>query len=264
MLKKKYGEWALITGASSGIGEAFAEKLASKGINLAIAARRIDRLIALSERLQQSYNVKIIPIQVDLTAHDFLSSIQSNLKNIEIGILINNAGIGLNGNFKDFAPEEISNLIQLNCIVPSLLTSSFLGGMIQKRKGAIIFLSSTVGLNPTPFMSIYSASKSFNYFLGDSLWYELKNYNIDVLTLVPGSTKTEFPRLNKNKFLTASPEHVADSAIEALGKKNYIVDGFLNKVFVQGSKLLPKKFLIKFTGSITRKMWENYYRNRFT
>jgi short-subunit dehydrogenase len=259
MLKKRYGNWALITGASSGIGEAFAYRLASEGINLVIVARRIEKLNFLAKELEEKYKINVLPIKLDLTSINFLSELEQKISTIEIGILVNNAGIGLNGYFCDNNIEECKKIIELNCVAPVLLTNYFINGMIKRKKGAVIFVSSTVGLNPTPFMSLYSATKAFEYYLGSSIWYEVKRNNIDILTLVPGSTNTEFPRLNQTGKLLANPAEVVNTALNSLGKKIYVVDGLFNKLLIQVTKFFPKKILASVSGRVTEKLWRKNY-----
>lgn len=262
MLKEKYGEWALVTGASSGIGEAFAKKIAQIGINLVIIARRFDRLKILAELLEKEHQVKVLPLQLDLTDDNFISELDSKIADIDIGILVNNAGEGLNGPFTGYNPEDIQHMIKLNCIAPLLLTNYYVQKMTQRKKGAIIFISSILGINSTPFASVYSASKAFSHSLGGSLWFELKKNNIDVLTVTPGSTKTEFPRLNKTGKFQSVPEDIVNSALDALGKKIYTTHGIMNKITIWIGKLLPNRILLKVTGSLAENMWKNNYGNQ--
>ena len=127
--------------------------------------------------------------------------------------------------------------------------------MVERKKGAIIFLGSIVGMQPTPYLAVYSATKSFNIYLANSLWYELKKINIDVLALSPGSTNTEFERVKQksNKFIVAEPDQVVRTAFKALGKKPTIVHGFVNKTLVTIGKFLPNKIAIIIAGIIANK-----------
>lgn len=262
MLKEKYGDWALVTGASSGIGEAFAKQFAKMGINLVIIARRFDRLKSLAELLEKEHQIKVIPLQLDLTDNNFISKLDSNIADIDVGILINNAGAGLNGPFTGYNPDDMQHLIKLNCIAPVMLTNYFVQKMTQRKKSAIIFISSILGINSTPFVSVYSASKAFSYLLGGSLWFELRKNNIDVLTVTPGSTKTEFPRLNKKGKFQSAPEDIVNAVLDALGKKIYVTYGIMNKITIWIGKFLPKRILLNITGRLAEKMWKNNYRNQ--
>lgn len=251
-----YGNWALITGASSGIGQEFALRLAIFGINLVIVARRKDRLEKLAKYCKEQYNTKSLVLAGDLTDTRFLESILDKTKELDIGILINNAGIGYIGEFVTDSYEHSSNMVKLNCLVPTSLTIHFTKKMKVKRKGAVIFLGSTLSFLSTPLASLYSATKSFNTVLGSTLWAEMKDYNIDVLSLNPGGTNTEFDRISKddNSFMVREPSDVVSTAIRYLGKKESVVDGYFNKFLVVFSKVIPNKILVKINTAIVKKM----------
>ena len=248
----QYPNTALITGASSGIGEAFARKLSSLGFNVIIVARRIERLEKLAEEIRTKHKVEVIVIQADLSEENFLQKIIDAVGEKEIGILINNAGLGSVGEFADADAEHEIKMVKVNCVAPTILTHHFLQGMIKRKSGAIIFLGSILSFQPTPFSAAYSATKAFNSFLGDALWYELKKHNIDVLSLNPGGTDTEFLRLSKrSSAIIRTPEEVVEAALKALGKKPSVIDGVINKIMIPLGKFLPRKILINVTGFIS-------------
>jgi len=256
--KEEYGNWALVTGASSGIGEEFAKRFAAFGMNLILVARRKERLEKLSQELSTKYNITVVTAPIDLTTDNFLEDLKKYTSDIEIGILVNNAGIGSNGEFIDANPDKEAEMVKLNCLAPTLLTHYFVKQMIERRKGAIIFLGSVVGFQPTPFMATYSATKAFNSFLGYALWYELKKYNIDVLSLNPGGTATEFQRLAKSNTgpLPRTVEQVVITALKALGKKPGVVDGFYNKVLAVSSRFASRKFVVTAAGFIAKSLYK--------
>lgn len=253
-LKSKYGSWALITGASSGIGEEFARRLASQKINLVLVARGKNRLDKLSLELKKLHNIETLVVELDLTSENFINNLISATDHLEIDILINNAGIGSTGEFKDCDPLTEANLVKLNCFAPTIISHHYIPKMIEKKKGAIIFLGSLVAFQPTPFMATYAASKSFNAFLGNALWWELKKFNIDVLTLNPGGTETEFQRIANvdSGLLPRSVQDVVSTALKSLGKKPNVVDGFLNKLMAVSGKYLSRKLLVNITGVVTK------------
>ncbi len=254
--KTKYGQYALITGASSGIGKAFAYKLASLNVDLVLVARREEKLKLIKDEIEQKYSVKVIVITLDLTVNSFIEAIKESTKDLEIGILINNAGFGSTGDYIQIDSEYEEKMIKLNCIAPSILTHHFVSKMKGRKKGAIIFLGSVVSFISVPYMSTYSATKAFNTFLADGLWYELKKYNIDVLTVNPGGTDTEFQRISKvsGGAFVRKPEDVVETALKALGKKVLVIDGAMNRINVFISKFLPRKFLIKLSGKVSEKL----------
>jgi hypothetical protein len=257
-IKEKYGNWALVTGASSGIGEEFARRFASLGLNLILVARRKERLEKLSEELCNKFKIKVIVAPVDLTAENFIEDLKKYTAGIEIGILVNNAGFGSNGEFIDANPEKEAEMVKLNCLAPTILTHHFVKQMVERKKGAIIFLGSVVGFQPTPYLATYSATKAFNSFLGDALWYELKKYNIDVLSLNPGGTATEFQRLANSGTgpVQRTSIQVVTTALNALGKKPSVVDGLFNKVLAVSSRFGSRKFVVKTAGFIAKSLYD--------
>ena len=251
-LVDKYGKWVLITGASSGIGKAFAYRLADEGFNLVLAARRIQRLEEIAVDLRNRYKIDIIIVQVDLTKDDFLKIIIDAIGDKEINLLINNAGVGAAGELISIDPQVEVDMIKLNCIAPVELTQHFAKKMMQRKKGGIIFLGSTVANQGTPLMSVYAATKAFNLILGEGLWYEMKQHSVDVLVVNPGGTNTEFQRISdmsSGPFVRESSD-VVNTALSALGKKPVIVDGFINKMMAFGSKILPAKTATTIAGAI--------------
>ncbi|MCF8239991.1 MAG: SDR family oxidoreductase [Melioribacteraceae bacterium] len=253
---KKYGEWALITGASSGIGEEFAKRLAKENYNLVLVARRIDRLNSLAEELKNKYKINIKTIQADLSKSNFLESIIPVTEKLDIGMLINNAGFGSTGKFTETNSQHEIDMVHVNCVAPTILTHHFVKEMKLKKRGAVIFLGSVVGYQPTPYMAAYSATKVFNSYLGEALANELKEYNIDVLSINPGSTNTEFhgiANVGKAPFIRTA-ENVVNTALNSLGRKYSVVDGLMNKIIAISGRLIPRRYLVNITGRITKKL----------
>ena len=241
----KYGPRALITGASSGIGESFAKSLAKLGFELVITARRGDRLKALAEELGKSYGTKVTPFVCDLGSQigaqellEFLSR-----ENLEISLLVNNAGYGLQGEFDNHPLEGELGMIDLNCRSVVHLTHGLVKKMKEKKAGGIIITSSVLGAVPAPWFTTYGATKSFDLYFGEALYAELKEHKVDVLVLMPGLTRTEFQigagmRDYHSPYRTA--DQVVTTGLNALGKKSTVVDGWLNKFLVHGTRLLPR------------------------
>lgn len=260
-LVKKYGEWALITGASSGIGEEFAKQLAKLGMKLILIARRKDRLLTLSSYLKEKYNTESIIIPVDLSKENILDEIKDFTNDKEIGILINNAGFGSTGEFVNCDTSKEIDMIKVNCLAPTILTHHFLPDMIKRRKGAIIFLGSMVAFQPTPMMATYSATKAFNLFLGEALWWELKKYNIDVLALNPGGTNTEFQRIAKVGVgpVPREASDVVKTALNALGKKPSVIDGIQNKSVSILLRFIPRRLAVSLAGIVAKNLYTKSY-----
>jgi short-subunit dehydrogenase len=172
-------------------------------------------------------------------------------------MLINNAGFGSTGEFINCDSAWESKMVQLNCVVPTVLTHHFIKGMVERKRGAVIFLGSMVAFQPTPMMAAYSATKAFNLLLGESLWYEMKKHNIDVLALNPGGTNTEFQRIAAvgTGPSVRSVEQVVNTALKSLGKKPGVVDGMLNKIMAVAGRFVPRRILVIMAGKIAEKLY---------
>lgn len=249
----KYGDWAIITGASAGIGEEFARQLAHLGFNLVLVARREERLSNLKAELENNYNVEVVNAPIDLLSDNYLNELTRIVGNRRISLLINNAGFGYRGEFVDGNASIDEKMIKLNCIVPTLLTHHFVKPMIANKKGGIIFLASVVAFQATPTTTTYSATKVFNAFLAEGLWYELKKYNIDVLSLNPGGTNTEFQQVANSSAgpIPRTAKQVVETAIKALGKKPSVVDGLFNKILAVSNRLISRKLTVTLAGKIS-------------
>jgi len=256
-LKEKYGSWALITGASSGIGEGFAKRLALENMNLILVARREERLKKLSDELKGKYNANIIVAPIDLSKDNFMEELKKFVSDREVGLLVNNAGFGYAGEFAKSDVVQQVDMIRVNCIAPALLTHHYVQQMKERKKGAIIFLGSLVAYQPTPLTTTYSATKAFNLFLSEGLWYELRDYNIDVLALNPGGTDTEFQQ-KANTSSGPAPrtvEEVINTAMKSLGKKISVVDGRYNKLLSFIPRIVTRKSIVKLAGSVRKKYY---------
>lgn len=190
-----YGPIALVTGASSGIGLAFAEELAARGLDLVLTARRTDRLDALAARLLSSHGIRTTVIGADLTDPDAPARILAETQGSDIGLVVSNAGFNIKGAFETKDASAMAKMLTVNCHAPMQLAH----GMIPrlKARGAsgggagIIFTASVEGLMGCPYSTAYSASKALVVSLGEGLWGEMLGTGVDVLTLCPGATETE-------------------------------------------------------------------------
>jgi hypothetical protein len=250
-LKGRYPGAAVITGASSGIGEAFARRLAAEGIDLVLVARRRDRLDRLCEELSRAHNVKTLPVGLDLTTEDCSTILKSTLDDhgTEVGILINNAGYGSHGAFHELDPVNEVRMVELNCRAPVAITSAFLPGMVQRRSGAIVFVASVAGFQPTPFLSTYGATKAFDLVFAEALWAELRPLGIDVIALCPGYTPTEFQQRANLRMRAMGPAQqpaeVVEACIQRLGRGPSVVSGWLNYLMTFGVRFAPRGFVAR-------------------
>jgi uncharacterized protein len=213
-----YGPIALVTGASSGIGRAFAELLAAKGLDLVVVARRSQRLEELAARLQTAHGVRVTVHRTDLAEVTAAQTILDATSSLDIGLLINNAGFGLKGPFDAGNPKAMADMLMVNCNAPTMLARGFVPRLRKRRKGGIIFTSSVEGLIGVPFSAAYAATKGFLNSLAEGLWGELTPDGINVLTLCPGATDTEAPTLQGVDIQTLanvmSPHEVAARALD--------------------------------------------------
>jgi len=240
-LRARYGEWALVTGASAGIGAAFARALAREGLSLVLVAERAERLRALADELEKAHGVQVRTLPLDLTAEGAVVRLASNVSDLDLGLLVNNAGVGYAGRFDKQDAARLHNLVQLNCVVPLTLTHQLIGRMVARGRGAVIVVGSIAGEQPVPYLAAYSASKAFDRFLGETLWAELRESGIDVLTLSPGPTETEFQEVaGELPHPGMSPDEVVEQALDALGRQPAVIAGWRNWLQSLGVRFVPR------------------------
>jgi short-subunit dehydrogenase len=252
------GKWALITGASAGIGVAFARELASGGTKLVLTARRKDRLDALAEELAATYKVKAEVFPADLVdpkaPEDIFAFTQQ--KGIQIDLLINNAGFGQYGEFPTVEKQRLLDMVQVNCTAVVNLTRLFLPEMIARRRGDVLILASTASFQAVPFISTYAATKAFDLLFAEGLAEEMKPHGIRVCALCPGSTESEFHAVSgqeKFKHKPETAEKVAHTGLKALAAgKSYIISGLGNYLGAHGERLVPRRLVTKLAAGMFR------------
>lgn len=251
---------ALITGASCGIGNAFARHFASKGYDLIVVARDVQRLSLLESTLLNLFNTKVHVIPVDLTKIDSINVIEEYLKNegLNIDALVNNAGFGIHGAFQETDLKKEVDMVNLQINSTLALTKLVLPYMQSKKSGYILNVGSVYSFAPVPFQSVYGGCKSFLLSFSSSIAHENKKYGIKVTTLCPGITNTEFRTRSKvGKYNThntknlrpkkpsgMSAEIVAEQGYNALMRGDLVVvPGLTNRIFVHIASHLPTSFL---------------------
>lgn len=239
--KQKYGPWALITGASSGIGMEFAQQLAQQGLNLVLVARREDRLNTLANELKAKHGIEVKTVSADLSRDDFMPAIKSATANLEIGLLVNNAGFTNTGPIIDNALEDELKMLHLNCRAPLMLAHEYGKPMRDRKCGGIIFLGSVLSFASVPVWANYAASKAYDLMLAEGLAAEMKEHHVDVLALCPGFTRTEFAEFAKiNDLMAMDAGPVVKTAINKLGKSRIAVPGLMNKLNIFTTRLQPR------------------------
>lgn len=245
-------KWALITGASAGIGLALAEQLAGVGSNLVLTARRTDRLAQLAADLTAKNGVRVEVFGADLVQPDAPDQIYdfTKAKNIEIELLINNAGFGAFGNNHEIAPRRLAEMIQVNCAAVVHLTSLFVPPMVERKRGDVLIVASTAAFQPVPFIAAYAATKAFDLIFAEGVAEELRPLGVHVCALCPGSTNTEFKdvagqpdRLFRVAETAAKVAHVG---LEGLAlRKTVVISGGMNQLMVAAERLAPRRFVAK-------------------
>jgi short-subunit dehydrogenase len=253
--KERYGPWAVVTGASAGIGAEFARQLAAIGLNLVLVARRKQKLNDLARQLETSNKVAVQTIAADFSQPDFLPPLVAALGSIEVGLLVNNAGFGIAGEFLNHELEKELALLDVNCRAPLALTHVIGRQMAQRKRGGIIFVSSVSGFLATPFEAQYSASKAYELLLAEAVGFELEKNGIDVLALCPGSTDTEFHAVAGSRAVAAMPvAPVVETAIKGLGKKPVAIPFWRNRLLIYALKLTPRRLHTYVAGRVMRRV----------
>lgn len=253
---ERYGQWALVTGASSGIGEAFARQLAALGLDLILVARRKDRLTRLAGELSDRHGVTVRAAPADLTEPDFLEQIQALADPLEIGLLVNNAGAALTGEFLAHELEDELSLLYLNCRAPLVLSHFYGRQMAERQRGGIINVASASGFLPMPYWTHYGATKAFDLHFSEGLAVELAASNVDVLALCPGGTHTEFSEVAGTEAGGMDPAHVVAVALAKLGRAPVAIPGLRNRVSVLALRAMPRRTLARLGASVVRGMMD--------
>jgi hypothetical protein len=251
---KKYGPWAVVTGASSGIGEEFCMQLAKLKFNLVLVARRAERLEQLSESLKSGHGIETKVIALDVSDPGFIHEIESVTKDIDVGLLINNAGFALTGDFLSNSLEEEVKLLDVNCKAPIVLAHTFGKVMREKGRGGIINVASFAGFLPMPRWANYSASKAYLLRFSEALNYELRDKNVPVLALCPSGTKTEFFQVAGIKSHGMEVSKVVNTGLENLGKNAIAIPKFGDNISATIMKFLPRKMLTKVGAKVVKVM----------
>ena len=247
--KQLAGHRAVVTGASSGIGQDFARQLAAMGADLVIAARRLDRLEALAQELRDQHSVEVQCVQVDLCEAAAPKALfeQATTGGKEVTLLINNAGLGKYGSFMEFPFQNHRETIQVNAMAPTEITYYFVEHMLQhQKKSYITQVASIAAYQPVGNFAAYSATKGFMRYFSETLAFELKKTNVSMTCVCPGGTYTEFFEHSGQKITSSghatmmTSDEVVRLAIQAMLKeKTVFVPGLLNKLACFFPRLLP-------------------------
>ena len=244
--KEKYGPWSLITGASSGIGKEYAAHIAAQRVNIALVARSEEKLRAIEKELIAKYQVNVKVIVADLTSEAGIDTLIKETSDLEIGLLVNNAGREDSDYFLKIATKEHLQTIDLNIKAPLLLTHHFGAKMVERKKGGIINMSSIVAFQGVPYIANYSRTKAYNLIFSEGIAAEFKKHQVDILTVTPGFTKTNLAKVYDfagTPFKPLDPSFVARKAVKDLGRKRLSIPGFINAFLYWNGKLLFSRYM---------------------
>jgi short-subunit dehydrogenase len=259
MKPDRKGKWALVTGASAGIGRALAQELAQGGMNLVLTARRQDRLEALASELAAKHGIQTETSVADLAQPSAPQAIFqfTQQKGLMISLLINNAGFGQYGELHTTEMDRLVDMVQVNCTAVLQLTRLYLPEMVARRSGDILIVASTAAFQAVPYISTYAATKAFDLYVAEGLAEEMQPYGVRVCALCPGTTTSEFHELAghpaHSKGREQSAETVARNGLEALAAgKSYVISGLGNYLGAHGERLVPRRFVTRIAAKMFR------------
>ncbi|MFL5384965.1 MAG: SDR family NAD(P)-dependent oxidoreductase [Longimicrobiaceae bacterium] len=254
------GRWALVTGASAGIGEAFARELARRGMNVALAARREDRLRRLADEIGRAHRVHTLVIPIDLGRERAAEALWMAVSaSRQIHLLVNNAGFGLKGPFTELPLERQAEMVRVNCIAPLELAHHALRHM-RGRGGGIVNVASVAGFQPIPLMATYAASKAFLLAFSEALTEEAREHGVRVVVVNPGPVKTEFQEVAGTEVRGRAPglltsEQIVDAALAGLeAGKRTVTPGLFNRVSTTAVRIAPHGMVIRFAKLAMKKL----------
>jgi uncharacterized protein len=252
---EKYGSYAVVVGGSYGLGAAFAEGIARRGVNLILLARDEERLTATAERLKETYGIAVEKFAVDVANYESVKKHLAALA-LDIGLLVYDAAYAPIGLFEAVTEEQLLKATEVNVKAPLLLAKLLSTPMIDRGRGGIILMSSLAGSQGSPKLAAYAATKSFNAVLAEGLWKELKPHGVDVLACLAGAIRTPgYQEADGGRSApgTLDAKVVAEQTLNALGKGPIIIPGAVNKIarFVL-TRLLSRRTAIAIMSSNTK------------
>jgi short-subunit dehydrogenase len=258
-MKQWRGKWALVTGASAGIGAELARQLAAGGANLVLTARRQDRLSQLAKELAERHQVRTEICALDLAKAQAPGELFrfTQEKGLPIDVLINNAGFGAYGEFRKTEAQRLLDMVAVNVSAVVHLTHLFVPQMVERGSGYIMIVASTAAFQPVPYISTYAATKGFDLLLAEGLAEELRSYGVRVCGLCPGSTVSEFHSVagqpSRMGGRHQATDEVARAGLEALAAgKSRVIAGTKNWISVEAQRLVPRGLVTRVAASMFR------------
>lgn len=244
--QSKYGPWALVTGASSGIGRAFAERLAELRLKLVLAARREPLLGQIAQHLMNRYGTETKVIACDFCTPEAVETIQAGTHDLDIGLFIGAAGFGTSGPFLDNEISDEVEMIKVNCATIAQLSHVFGRRLVARGGGGMVLMSSLVAFQGVPRAANYAATKAYVQSLAEALHVELKSKGVDVLASAPGPVASGFAnRAGMTMGQAQTPEEVARGTLAAIGRRATVRPGLLAKFLEASLAPMPRRVRVK-------------------
>jgi uncharacterized protein len=254
-LKAKYGPWAVVTGASSGIGREIALQLAASGLNVVLVARSLDVLEHLAADLRARYGVQAQVLTTDFALEAAVDTVLSATHGLDVGLLVAAAGFGTSGLFLDASLDQELEMLNVNCRALLALSWHFGRRFAARRQGGLVLMSSLLGFQGTPYAAHYAATKAYVQSLAEALHEELAPLGVDVLASAPGPTNSGFAaRADMQMGMALNPAEVAESTLEALGHGSTVLPGFLSKLLTYSLAPLPRWARVQIMGRVMASM----------
>lgn len=256
----RYGPWALVAGASEGLGAAFARGLARRGLDLILVARRLGPLKMLADELERNEGVRVITASIDLASADLEEHLAAIAGEREVGLVVYNACCSTIAEYLDVSMADKQRMLDVNCRGPLVTTSWAAPKMVARGRGGLLLMSSMSGFQGTAMVSVYAATKAFNTVLGEGLWEELRPRGVDVLVCAAGATSTpnfnaQTPKAKRASVFPLLPEKVAEDALDHLGRGPRRIPGRLNRAVERVLRLLPRRGAVRFISRNTRDLY---------
>jgi len=251
-LKKTYGEWAVVTGATDGIGKAMAFELAKKGLNIILISRSMDKLTETRTELEEKYpKTQVHILSIDFSKFDEIArkSVTDLTKDLDIGVLVNNVGISYpyTKYFHELDDERVTQLMSLNIESTTWMTRVVLPGMVTRKRGAIVNLGSAAGVTISPLLAEYSGAKSYVAMFSKSMCAEYAKFNIHVQCQIPLFVATKLAKIKKTSLFVPSPAGYARAAIAAIGYESLISPFWTHALQLWLMSVLPEAIVVKLT-----------------
>jgi short-subunit dehydrogenase len=254
-LRARYGSWAVVTGASSGIGREIALCLAEAGLNLVLVARSRNVLEQIVTNVTAQHGIEARVIDIDLAAENAVEAIEAGTQNLDVGLLIAAAGFGTSGPFLDSNLEQEIEMLNVNCRALLSLSLHFGRRFASRGRGGMVLISSIAGFQGTPNAAHYAATKAYVQSLAEALHMELLPLGIDVLASAPGPVQTAFgARAGMQIGKALQPREVALSTLNSLGVKSTVLPGFLSKLLGYSLVPLPRGMRVRIMGMVMKGM----------